>query len=83
MPKKMKREQKPRTIKALARSIARDILTVYGEKGEIVCTRAQLMKGKYPAGEKNMGGRNAASIAWVIEYNLRNAGLRREHLRTS
>ncbi len=58
----------------LAKRIAADILTVGASGGPVTCTRAVMMKGKYPDGERDMGGRNAASIALVIKTHLLAAG---------
>jgi len=58
----------------LADRIADEILTVGASGGPIRCNRAVMMKGKYPDGERNMGGRNHASIAIVIREHLLAAG---------
>lgn len=58
----------------LAKRIATDILTVGASGGDVLCTRAVMMKGKYPHGERDMGGRNHASIAFVIRQHLVAAG---------
>lgn len=59
---------------ALAKRIATEILTVGASGGPIRCNRAVMMKGRYPDGERDMGGRNAASIAFVIREHLLAAG---------
>ena len=58
--------RKSPSLDDLARRIAEDILTV----GGVRCARAVMMKGRYPNGERNMGGRNAASITFVIREHL-------------
>jgi hypothetical protein len=58
----------------LADRIANEILTVGASGKPIRCNRAVMMKGKYPDGERNMGGRNHASIAMVIREHLLAAG---------
>lgn len=76
----MKTHQTPPTAKPLARPacsvdeiakrIASEILTVSASGGPVHCTRAVMMKGSYPDGERDMGGRNAASIAFVVREHL-------------
>ena len=72
MPKK--KSPKIHSADALSKRIAREILTVSASGCPVRCTRAVMMKGLYPYGEKNMGGRNAASIAFVIKEHLLAAG---------
>jgi hypothetical protein len=58
-------------INVLSRKIAKEILTVHCYGGsDIKCTRAQLMLRQVDGTEKNMGGRNEASIVTVIKENL-------------
>jgi len=64
----------PCSADELAKRIAAEILTVGASGGLIRCTRAVMMKGKYPDGERDMGGRNAASIAFVVKEHLLAAG---------
>ena len=64
----------PCSASELADRIADEILTVGASGGPIRCSRAVMMKGKYPDGERNMGGRNHASIAFVIREHLLAAG---------
>jgi hypothetical protein len=58
----------------LAKRIATEILTVGASGKPVRCNRAVMMRGKYPDGERNMGGRNAASIAFVVKEHLLAAG---------
>ncbi len=58
----------------LAKRIAIEILTVGASGGPVRCNRAVMMLGKYPDGERDMGGRNAASIAFVVKEHLLAAG---------
>lgn len=64
----------PYSADELAKRIAAEILTVGASGGLIRCTRAVMMKGRHPDGERNMGGRNAASIALVVKEHLLSAG---------
>jgi len=58
----------------LADRIATEILTVGASGRPTRCNRAMMLKGKYPDGERNMGGRNHASIAFVVREHLVAAG---------
>ena len=64
----------PCSASELAGRIANEILTVGASGGPIRCTRAVLIKGRYPDDERSMGGRNHASIAMVIREHLLAAG---------
>jgi len=64
----------PCSASELAARIADEILTVGASGGPIRCNRAVMMKGNYLDGERNMGGRNHASIAFVIRGHLMAAG---------
>ena len=55
----------------LAEKIATEILTVSAANGLIECTRVQLMLRQEDGTERNMGGRNKASLIEAIERNLR------------
>ena len=58
-------------IRKVAENLATDILTVAdAQKGGIECTRAQMMLEDDQGREKNMGGRNKASLIRTIEYHL-------------
>lgn len=64
----------PCSADELAKLIAAEILTVEASGKAVLCTRAVMMKGRYPDRERDMGGRNAASIAFVIREHLIAAG---------
>ncbi len=68
---KTKKKQATCSEDELANRIATEILTVCGVK----CSRAAMMKGKYPDGEKYVGGRDNGSIAFVVKEHLLAAGL--------
>lgn len=60
----------PSSGSALARRIATAILTIYDTDGGTECTRAQMMLKQSNGTERNMGGRNKASIVEEIDRLL-------------